>query len=117
MNYYSLVSHGSGKFAAKTRSPLVLAVVLAIHALSFVHIVVAFQLNPSTPPGEVIERQLEALKDGDIGTVYKFASPGNKRQTGDVTNFAKMVQSGPYRYVTFRAIAVVCYSCCNPGVN
>ena len=54
-------------------------------------------LNPSTPPGDIIERQLEALKDGDIGTVYKFASPGNKQQTGDVTNFARMVQSGPYR--------------------
>ena len=59
----------------------------------------AFSLNPSTPPGKIIEQQLEALKEGDIGTVYKFASPGNKLQTGDVTNFARMVRSGPYRYV------------------
>jgi len=61
--------------------------------------VTAFQLNPSTPPGEIIERQLAALKDGDFGTVYEFASPGNKEQTGNVANFAKMVRSGPYRYL------------------
>eukprot|EP00531_Pseudo-nitzschia_arenysensis_P011605 CAMPEP_0116141792 /NCGR_PEP_ID=MMETSP0329-20121206/14565_1 /TAXON_ID=697910 /ORGANISM="Pseudo-nitzschia arenysensis, Strain B593" /LENGTH=205 /DNA_ID=CAMNT_0003636987 /DNA_START=21 /DNA_END=638 /DNA_ORIENTATION=- len=61
--------------------------------------VAGLSLNPSTPPGDIIERQLEALKDGDIGTVYKFASPGNKQQTGDVTNFARMVQSGPYRFL------------------
>lgn len=64
----------------------------------------AFSLNPSTPPGKVIEQQLKALQDGDIGTVYKFASPGNKLQTGDVTNFSRMVRSGPYRYVNQKTI-------------
>lgn len=63
--------------------------------------VTAFQLTPSTRPGEIIENQLAALRDGDIESVYKFASPGNKKQTGDVATFAKMVQSGPYRYVYF----------------
>ena len=76
---------------------------LAMAALLFMAQLVpmskAFTLNPSTPPAKVIEQQLDALKDGDIGTVYKFASPGNKLQTGDVTNFARMVRSGPYRYV------------------
>jgi hypothetical protein len=90
-----------------TRSSLVL--VLAIHVVSFLLLcssqspitgtATAFQLTPSTPPGEIIEQQLAALRDGDIEAVYKFASPGNKKQTGDVTTFAKMVQSGPYRYV------------------
>ena len=62
-------------------------------------VVTAFTLNPSTPPADIIEQQLAALRDGDISTVYKFASPGNKLQTGDVTNFSRMVRSGPYRYV------------------
>lgn len=59
----------------------------------------AFQLTPSTPPDIVIERQLEALRDDDIGAVYAFASPANKAQSGDVANFSRMVRSGPYRYL------------------
>ena len=62
-------------------------------------VVAAFQLSPSTQPGDVIERQLAALRDGDLEKVYEFASPGNKAQTGDVANFSRMVRSGPYRYV------------------
>ena len=62
----------------------------------------AFQLTPSTPPDIVIERQLEALRDDDIGAVYAFASPANKAQSGDVANFSRMVRSGPYRCVTGR---------------
>lgn len=57
----------------------------------------AFVLTPSTPPEEIVERQLAALKDADIGTVYRFASPGNKRQTGDLARFSRMVREGPYR--------------------
>ena len=79
-----------------TRSSIVLmaALLFVAQLVSFAN---AFSLNPSTPPGKVIEQQLKALQDGDIGTVYKFASPGNKLQTGDVTNFSRMVRSGPYR--------------------
>ena len=69
--------------------------------------VTAFQLTPSTPPGKIIEEQLAALRDGDIESVYKFASPGNKKQTGDVTTFAKMVRSGPYRYVLYQQTSCV----------
>mmetsp|Transcript_3979 Transcript_3979/g.9062 ORF Transcript_3979/g.9062 Transcript_3979/m.9062 type:complete len:109 (-) Transcript_3979:807-1133(-) len=61
----------------------------------------SFQLSPSTAPGEIIERQLAALRDDDIGAVYKFASPANKEHIGSATDFAKMVRSGPYRYVMF----------------
>mmetsp|Transcript_646 Transcript_646/g.1432 ORF Transcript_646/g.1432 Transcript_646/m.1432 type:complete len:184 (+) Transcript_646:156-707(+) len=59
----------------------------------------SFQLSPSTAPGEIIERQLAALRDDDIGAVYKFASPANKEHIGSATDFAKMVRSGPYRYL------------------
>eukprot|EP00535_Pseudo-nitzschia_heimii_P001618 CAMPEP_0197188328 /NCGR_PEP_ID=MMETSP1423-20130617/17625_1 /TAXON_ID=476441 /ORGANISM="Pseudo-nitzschia heimii, Strain UNC1101" /LENGTH=102 /DNA_ID=CAMNT_0042640131 /DNA_START=1 /DNA_END=306 /DNA_ORIENTATION=- len=60
----------------------------------------AFRLSPSTPPGDVIERQLAALRDNDLERVYEFASPGNKAQTGgDVDSFSRMVRSGPYRYL------------------
>lgn len=59
----------------------------------------AFQLSPSTTPGEIVERQLSALQDDDMAAVYKFASPANKEQTGNAANFGKMVRSGPYRYL------------------
>ena len=88
----------------KTKDNSRFSMMLVMAALLFMAQLVpmskALTLNPSTPPAKVIEQQLAALKDGDIGTVYKFASPGNKLQTGDVTNFARMVRSGPYRYVT-----------------
>ena len=57
-------------------------------------------LTPSTPAEKIIEEQLAALKEGDMEGVYRFASPGNKAQTGgNVENFSKMVRSGPYRCV------------------
>ena len=60
----------------------------------------AFQLTPSTPAEKIIEEQLAALKEGDMEGVYRFASPGNKAQTGgNVENFSKMIRSGPYRCV------------------
>ena len=95
--------HRSGKSKTLALQQVVMttvhAVALLLFVLQIVPIATALSLNPSTPPGEIIEMQLEALKDGDIKTVWKFASPGNKQQAGDVTNFARMVQSGPYRYV------------------
>jgi len=120
MNIISRSPHRPGtkrNSSNSTRSSLVL--VLAIHVVSFLLLlctssqspmtgtgtgtatvtVTAFQLTPSTKPGEIIENQLAALRDGDIESVYKFASPGNKKQTGDVATFAKMVRSGPYRYL------------------
>ena len=73
--------------------------------------ILAFQLNPATPPGVIIDRQLAALKDGDIGAVYALASPGNKKQSGDVANFSRMVRSGPYRYARVPAAGTVGRDC------
>mmetsp|Transcript_20621 Transcript_20621/g.51267 ORF Transcript_20621/g.51267 Transcript_20621/m.51267 type:complete len:196 (-) Transcript_20621:504-1091(-) len=104
MNAISPFSQRLGRKTAAASSivramTVVFATSLLLSLLYRIPIASGLSLNPSTPPGEIIERQLEALKEGDIGTVYKFASPGNKQQTGDVTNFARMVQSGPYRYL------------------
>jgi len=59
--------------------------------------VLAFQLTPQTLPGDILERQLAALKIDDMAEVYRFASPGNKERSGNnATNFGNMVRSFPY---------------------
>lgn len=67
--------------------------------LPFFHSCRAFQLTPSTKAQEVIQQQLDALQRDDMDQVYKFASPGNKERTGDVTRFGQMVRWGPYKHL------------------
>ena len=99
--------HGS-TVNTRTSFPLVLILLMIGVSLlpSYFHVTAtsfyyctAFQLSPSTKPGEIVERQLAALQDDDMAAVYKFASPANKEQTGNSANFGKIVRSGPYRYV------------------
>jgi len=99
--------HGS-TVNTRTSFPLVLILLMIGVSLlpSYFHVTAtsfyyctAFQLSPSTKPGEIVERQLAALQDDDMAAVYKFASPANKEQTGNSANFGKIVRSGPYRYL------------------
>lgn len=66
------------------------------------------QPSPSLAPEQVVRIQLEALRrnsagDGGIAVAFRFASPGNRRNTGPLTRFARMIKDGPYalmlRYV------------------
>ena len=57
---------------------------------------------PSLSPQQVVQIQLEALRtngadDAGIARVFSFASPGNRRQTGPLEQFALMLRQGPYR--------------------
>jgi hypothetical protein len=67
----------------------------------------AFQLTPSTRPQEIVQQQLTALQQDDMDQVYKFASPGNKERTGDVTRFGQMVRSGPYKYLIKHSKSII----------
>ena len=56
--------------------------------------------DPSLSPKRVVQIQLEALARNDtpvenagIGTAYNFASPENRRATGPLTRFTRMVES------------------------
>ncbi|MFK7893447.1 MAG: DUF4864 domain-containing protein [Granulosicoccus sp.] len=60
-------------------------------------------LQPSTEfsPQQVIEIVIEALggngeTEGDVGieTVYRFASPGNRANTGPLSRFTMMIKTG-----------------------
>jgi len=59
--------------------------------------------HPSYGPGRVVGIQLEALADNDapipnagIKTAYNFASPANRRQTGPLNRFIRMVEGPQY---------------------
>lgn len=59
--------------------------------------------NPDYRPKEVIEMQIEALKfndepfkDSGIETAFNFASQDNKRATGPISKFKKMVHNKRY---------------------
>jgi hypothetical protein len=59
--------------------------------------------SPDYGPEEVIEVQLDAMKDNDtpfddsgIKTAFNFASEKNKRSTGPLPRFKKMVHSKRY---------------------
>lgn len=71
--------------------------------------------GPALSPADVVRIQLEALRSGGAGdegiaTCFAFASPRNKRATGPLNRFARMIREGPYelmlRYqdVTFHPI-------------
>jgi hypothetical protein len=59
---------------------------------------------PDLGPGEVVRIQVEALGNNDqpydgagIETAFRFASPANKRATGPIEAFRRLVQSPRYR--------------------
>lgn len=59
--------------------------------------------DPEYGPEEVVRIQLEAFADNDdpienagIKTAYNFASPANRRATGPLDQFTKMVESPRY---------------------
>ena len=58
---------------------------------------------PTYDPERVVEIQLEALAENDdpvenagIKTAYNFASPANRRSTGPLDRFIRMVESPQY---------------------
>ena len=56
---------------------------------------------PGLAPDEVIRIQIEALRhndDGDRGieVAFRFASPGNKSNTGPLSRFISMIKGGSY---------------------
>jgi hypothetical protein len=59
---------------------------------------------PELEPGEVVRIQVEALGNNDhpydgagIETAFRFASPTNKRATGPIEAFRRLVRSPRYR--------------------
>jgi hypothetical protein len=59
--------------------------------------------DPSYGPDEVVSLQLDALADNDdpvedagIKTAYNFASPANRRATGPLDRFVRMVEGPRY---------------------
>ncbi len=59
--------------------------------------------EPSYGPEQVVEIQLSALADNDdpvanagIKTAYNFASPANRRATGPLDRFVRMVEGPQY---------------------
>ncbi|MCL4298941.1 MAG: DUF4864 domain-containing protein [Anaerolineae bacterium] len=57
--------------------------------------------SPALSPEEVVRLQLESLQHNDeankgIEAAFNFASPGNKRSTGPLTRFVKMLKAPPY---------------------
>lgn len=66
---------------------------------------------PSLAPADVVSIQLDALKrndasDSGIEIAFRFASPANKRSTGPLPRFARMIKEGPYALMLeFRQVA------------
>jgi hypothetical protein len=70
--------------------------------------------DPSYGPADVVEIQLDALAENDdpvpnagIKTAYNFASPSNRRATGPLDRFVRMVEGPTYRPMIDHAEAVV----------
>jgi hypothetical protein len=60
--------------------------------------------DPWYDPGDVVQLQLAALRTNDapepdagIETCYNFASPANRRRTGPLSRFIRMVHTHQYR--------------------
>lgn len=58
--------------------------------------------TPELSPQEVVELQLTAFRSNDegdqgIGIAFRFASPRNRRATGPVERFARMMRAPGYR--------------------
>jgi hypothetical protein len=53
-------------------------------------------------PDEVVRIQLDSLRGNDaadhgIAVCFRFASPGNRSQTGPLPRFISMIKDGPYQ--------------------
>ena len=56
---------------------------------------------PTLAPEDVVRIQLEALRrndtgDGGIAIAFRFATPDNRRSTGPLSRFARMIKQGPF---------------------
>jgi hypothetical protein len=68
--------------------------------------------SPDFSPAQVVRLVMEAMQHNDlpavdagIATAFAFASPGNKRQTGPIERFVKMVKGPAYKpMLDFRSI-------------
>ena len=76
-----------------------LFVLMLVHSLNAT--ATASELTPSTDygPQDVVEIVITALRDNDetdegIETVFRFASPDNKRNTGPLERFTSMIKRG-----------------------
>lgn len=52
--------------------------------------------NPALDPAQVVQLQLDAMREGTdagLATVFGFASPGNRQQTGPVERFRQMIRA------------------------
>jgi hypothetical protein len=57
--------------------------------------------DPALAPQDVVRLQLEALRRNDaadrgIAAAFRFASPQNRRSTGPLPRFGRMIKQGPY---------------------
>lgn len=59
--------------------------------------------SPDLSPEQVVKIQLQAMQHNDdptpdagIATTFRFASPGNQKQTGPLDKFIRMVKSPAY---------------------
>ncbi len=61
----------------------------------------AFTLTPSTNPEQIVQSQLLAFQQQDMAGVYKYASPNNQAQVGNLDRFTQMIQNnnGPYKWL------------------
>lgn len=98
----------NGFARASRRLGLLLGATLALAALGAaradpdLHLSPKLVPKPELTPEQVVRIQLNALRNNDprnrgIEVAFRFASPGNKRQTGPLPRFISMMQHGPYR--------------------
>lgn len=62
--------------------------------------------DPARPPVEVVALQLEALRNNDapeadagIAQTFALAHPNNRKMTGPLDRFARMIKSPAYRHL------------------
>lgn len=91
------------KHSSRWYSPQSLLVLLAccLIAPAMAASVASSRPNPSLSPADVVRIQLTALRHNDeptadagIATVYAFAAPGNREQTGSLSRFQRMIHVG-----------------------
>ncbi len=70
----------------------------------------AAQPSPGLSPREVVQLQLDALqhvdhpsKDAGFATVFRFASPENRAQTGPLPRFSAMIRNGFGELINFKS--------------
>ena len=60
--------------------------------------------DPSLNPSDVVKMQLSAMQQNDasnlgIEVTFRFASPSNKRYTGPLERFIRLVKNPSYKYL------------------